>query len=192
MNNFKTPVQYTKYDEMIFYVDNKEVCIFKGYITKNKTTKIFPFELEDLTQKYNLTRFPERNRREARVKKIYNFFGNIFVVIGYKYLESTNFARKSPIYISMELSKYIDISEKTLKVKMSQLKSYINTNEKTCSIELIKTYLTYSTVPYFEFEKIINVKHRNLFEMKEEFEKLLKLYPSKYKFEFKFINSFKA
>lgn len=192
MNNFKTPVEYTKYDEMIFYVDNKEICIYKGYITKNNITKIFPFELEDLAQKYNLTRFPERNRREARVKKINNFFGNIFVVIGYKYLESTNFARKSPIYISMELSKHIDISEKTLKVKMSQLKSYINTNEKTCSIELIKTYLTYSTVPYFEFEKIINTEHKNLFEMKEEFEKLLKLYPSKYKYEFKFIDSFKA
>lgn len=192
MNNFKTPVKYTKYDEMIFNEGNKEVCIFKGYITKNNRTKIFPFELENLAQKYNLTRFPERNRREARVKKIYNFFGNIFIVIGYKYLESTNFARKSPIYISMELSKHIDISEKTFKVKMSQLKSYINTNEKTCSLELIKTYLTYCAVPYSEFEEIINAKYRNLFEMKEEFEKLLKFYPSRYKYEFKFIDSFKA
>lgn len=203
MNNFKPPILYTKYDEMIYYVDGNEVCIRKGYISKNGITKIFPLEIEDLARKYNLTRFPERKRRKAKVKNIYNYFGNIFVVAGYKYVESTNFARKSSIYISSELSKHIDISEKTLKTKISQLKRYVQTNEHT-SIELIKTYITYSSVPYFEFERIINTEYRNLFEMKEEFEKLLKIYPSmyrfkdrhgnvrSYKYEFKFINSFEV
>ncbi len=53
-------------------------------------------------------------------------------------------------------------------------------------------YLTYKHVPYYELEVIIKAEHMNLFKMKEEFEKLLKRYPSQYNYEFKFIDSFKV
>jgi hypothetical protein len=192
MNNIQGQVEYTKYDEIKFNFDDKEVHVRRGYIGKYGMIKIYPFEIEDLREVYNVEKFPDRERRKARVKRKYNFFGNIFVVIGYKYLLSTNFAKKSPIYISGELSKYIDISEQTFKTKMSQLKSYIKTNEKTCSIDLIKMYLNYMGVPYWELESIIKSEHMNLFKMKEEFEKLLKIYPSKYNYEFKFIDSFEV
>lgn len=189
MNNIQGPIEYTKYDEMKFNVDDKEVYVRKGYISKFGLTKIYPFAMEDLEKLYNLDRFPDRKRKKAKILRKYNYFGNLFVVIGYKYIESTNFAKKSPIYISSELSKYIDISEKTFKTKMSQLKSYIKTNEKTCSIDLIKMYLNYKYVPYWELVKIIEAKHENLFKMKEEFEKLLNIYRSEYKYKFKFIDS---
>lgn len=189
MNNIQGPMEYTKYDEMKFNVDDKEVYVRKGYISKFGLTKIYPFAMEDLEKLYNLDRFPDRKRKKAKILRKYNFFGNIFVVIGYKYIESTNFAKKSPIYISSELSKYIDISEKTFKTKMSQLKSYIKTNEKTCSIDLIKMYLNYKYVPYWELVEIIEAKHENLFKMKEEFEKLLNIYRSEYNYKFKFIDS---
>ena len=189
MNNIQGPIEYTKYDEMKFNVDDKEVYVRKGYISKFGLTKIYPFAMEDLEKLYNLDRFPDRKRKKAKILRKYNYFGNLFVVIGYKYIESTNFAKKSPIYISSELSKYIDISEKTFKTKMSQLKSYIKTNEKTCSIDLIKMYLNYKYVPYWELVEIIEAKHENLFKMKEEFEKLLNIYRSEYKYKFKFIDS---
>ena len=189
MNNIQGPIEYTKYDEMKFNVDDKEVYVRKGYISKFGLTKIYPFAMEDLEKLYNLDRFPDRKRKKAKILRKYNYFGNLFVVIGYKYIESTNFAKKSPIYISSELSKYIDISEKTFKTKMSQLKSYIKTNEKTCSIDLIKMYLNYKYVPYWELVEIIEAKHENLFKMKEEFEKLLNIYRSEYNYKFKFIDS---
>lgn len=190
MNNIQGPMEYTKYDEMKFNVDDKEVYVRKGYISKFGLTKIYPFAMEDLEKLYNLDRFPDRKRKKAKILRKYNYFGNLFVVIGYKYIESTNFAKKSPIYISAELSKYIDISEETFKTKMSQLKSYIKTNEKTCSIDLIKMYLNYKYVPYWELVEIIEAKHENLFKMKEEFEKLLNIYRSEYNYKFKFIDSF--
>lgn len=192
MNNIQGPMEYTKYDEMKFNVDDKEVYVRKGYISKFGLTKIYPFAMEDLEKLYNLDRFPDRKRKKAKILRKYNYFGNLFVVIGYKYIESANFAKKSPIYISSELSKYIDISEKTFKTKMSQLKSYIKTNEKTCSIDLIKMYLNYKYVPYWELVEIIEAKHENLFKMKEEFEKLLNIYRSEYNYKFKFIDSFEV
>lgn len=191
MNNINTrKIEYTKHDEIIFSFNNEYFTVSQGYITRDGVTKIYPFEIEDLSKLYNLNRFPERTRRKAKIKRTFNYFGNIFIVIAYKYLVSTNFAKKSPIYISNELAKYIDIPVGTFKTKISQLKSYVNTNEKTCPTDLIKVYLTYQHVTYSAFEEVFKDRHKTLHHMKEAFEDLLKYYQSQYKYEFKFINSF--
>lgn len=164
--------------------DGEIIYIRSGFITKVDSVKIYPFAIEDLSKSYNLTRFPNRKRRDAKVLKKYNFFGNIYVVIGYAYLVKMRFSKKSAIYISKDLSQYIDISETTFRVKISQLKSYIMRQEKTCSYDLIKTYLNYKNVPYSELAEVMNFSHKNLSEKRKAFEKLLELYPSEYKYEF--------
>lgn len=167
----------------ISYVENGEmVYIRQGYIIRQGEVKIFPFALEDLSKRYNLLRFPDRVRDNPKILRKYNFFGNIFIVIGCKYIEFSGL-KKSPIYIAMKINKDIDISEETIKTKMSQLKAYIKKGEKTCSYGLIKTYLNFKNVPYEELEQVINRSYRNLYEMRNAFEELLRLYPSKYKYK---------
>ena len=83
----------------------------------------------------------------------------------------------------MKINKDIDISEETIKTKISQLKAYIKKGEKTCSYDLIKTYLNFKYVPYEELEQVISGSYRNLYEMRNAFEELLRLYPSKYKYK---------
>lgn len=172
-----------KEEGMTFEVDGELIYIRSGFITTYNTVKIYPFAIEDLSKSYNLTRFPNRRRRDAKILKKYNFFGNIYVVIGYAYLVKMDFSKKSSIFISKDLSKYIDISETTFKVKLSQLKAYAVREEKTCSYDLIKTYLNYKNVPYSELAQVMNFSHKNLFEKRKEFEKLLEIYPSEYKYE---------
>lgn len=170
-------------DEISYVEDGEMVYIRQGYIIKKGEVKIFPFVLEDLSKSYNLTRFPDRPRRNPKILRKYNFFGNINIVTGYKYVEVSEFAKKSPIYIAMKINKDIDIPEETIKTKMSQLKAYIKKGEKTCSYGLIKTYLNFKNVPYEELERIISGSHRNLYEMRNAFEELLRWYPSEYKYK---------
>lgn len=172
-----------KEEGITFEEDGEIVYIRSGYISRCNSVKIYPFAIEDLSKSYNLTRFSNRKRRDAKVLKKYNFFGNIFVVIGYAYLVKMSFSKKSSIFISKEVTKHIDISESIFKVKLSQLKAYVVREEKTCSYDLIKTYLNYKNVPYSELAQVTNFSHKNLSEKRKAFEKLLELYPSEYKYE---------
>lgn len=184
MKDIDTVLQYNKNGEISFEKNGDKYYIRAGYIFNIEMgVKIFPFEFEDLSKNYNIQRFPDRERRNPNILNKYNFFGDIAIVIGYKYLESVNFAKKSPIYIAKKLSNWIDIKEKTIKAKMSQLKAYIKTNEKSCSIGLIKTYLNFKNVPYYKFEEVANKSHNNIYEIKKSFEELLYEYPSEYKYK---------
>lgn len=170
-------------DEIYYEEDGEMVYICRGYITKKGKVKIYPFALENIAKRFNLRKFPHRQRPDPKILRKYNFLGNIYIVAGYKYVESSNFVKRSSIYIARKIKEEIDIPEEVIKTKISQLKSYIKTNKKTCSYDLIKTYLNFKNVPYSAFEDVIVTRHNTLFEKRKAFDELLRYFKSEYNYE---------
>ncbi len=154
----------------------KKIYLKDGYIPTDRGNKIFPFEFEDLDKIYNIYRFPDRIRRDARVKKIYNFWGNIYILYGFKHVQYYQFKRGELGKISKLISEVILIPENSVKAKISQLKSYINKNEKTCSYDLIKIYNRFKSVSYHNLKDALETS-KHLEKVKEKLDCLEKFFP---------------
>lgn len=166
-------------NKLLNYIDEEissSVCL--GFITIDGITKIYPFQKEDLNLIYNIDRFPDRERRQPKILNKYNFFGNLYIVIGYKFLKDINFKRGYPSIISQRLSIMIFISEEVIKTKISQLKKFVKTGNKECSYGLINMYLKFKNVPYQELLKIANTSYKTLNDKQLAFEDLLKIFPA--------------
>lgn len=97
---------------------------------ENKDEKIFPSEREDLSQIYNLDRFPERKRREARILKKYNFVANACCVYGWKLYTRYYFKKKgSRTKAANDVAKILDVPADSIKVKISQIASCAETGK---------------------------------------------------------------
>ena len=86
--------------------------------------KIFPYKFENLTSNYT-------TRTKPKILRTHNFLGNITIFIGCISFIKSGSKKKDLEYISINLSKIIDIPVQTIKTKISQLKRYLMTD--SCS-----------------------------------------------------------
>ena len=117
--------------------DKDEVFSGNLYVLDGDKKKIYPFIFEDLNDSYNIERFPDRVRRKPKAKRKYNYFTNIYIILGYKYFEYKNFQKGSIDYIANLIHDRVAVSKGSIKVKISQLKASIGKDEITCSYDLI-------------------------------------------------------
>ena len=160
--------------------DIDEVSSGNLYVLDGNKKKIYPFIFEDLNDSYNIERFPDRVRRKPKAKRKYNYFANIYIILGYKYFEYKNFKKGYIDEIAKLIHDRVAVSVESIKVKISQLKAYIHKNKKTCSYDLIKMYKRFKTVPYVDIrdalsinENLVAVKNRldfieDFFKQKEK------------------------
>lgn len=160
--------------------DIDEVLTGNLYVLDGGKKKIYPFIFEDLNEIYNIERFPNRVRRKPKVKRKYNYFANIYIILGYKYIEYNNFRKGDINDITNLIHDRVAVTKGSIKAKISQLKAYINTNDKTCSYDLIKIYKRFKNVSYvnlsdalFVSEDLIVVKKQldileNFFQQEEK------------------------
>lgn len=105
--------------------------------------KIFPYEVQNLEERFNMSKFPNRIRPEARVLKKYNTLANYTIVIVFLLFNinsSTSKKRKLTYYAELA-HELIDAPVNSLKAKISQLDrlNYMGTN-KQISHGLINAY----------------------------------------------------
>ena len=136
--------------------DKDEILSLKLYVLQDGKKKIYPFIFEDLNDSYNIERFPDRVRRKPKAKRKYNYFANIYIILGYKYFEYKNFKKGYIDEIAKLIHDRVAVSVESIKVKISQLKAYIHKNKKTCSYDLIKIYKRFKTVPYIDIREALS------------------------------------
>ncbi|OCL81592.1 hypothetical protein [Arcobacter porcinus] len=142
--------------------DIDEVSSGNLYVLDGNKKKIYPFIFEDLNDSYNIERFPDRVRRKPKAKRIYNYFANIYIILGYKYFEYKNFQKGSIDEIANLIHDRVAVSKGSIKVKISQLKASIGKDEITCSYDLIKMYKRFKMVSYRNLEDALFNNEENL------------------------------
>lgn len=153
-NNNEFPVASTDsvFDSSIFDNEPFNKPIHKYPIKE----KIFPFEVEDLARIHNNERFPNRERRNPKIKKKYNTTANALIVCGQKLVAESNFKRGEAHRVSKRMSKIIDIPVSSIKTKIFQLNSYIELGEnKQISLGLIKAYEKFIDVSGYDLLRVL-------------------------------------
>ena len=148
--------------------DKDEVFSGNLYVLDGDKKKIYPFIFEDLNDSYNIDRFPDRVRRKPKAKRKYNYFANIYIILGYKYFEYKNFQKGSIDYIANLIHDRVAVSKGSIKVKISQLKASIGKDEITCSYDLIKMYKRFKMVSYRNLEDALFNNEENLILVRKQ------------------------
>lgn len=153
-----------KQDELFLSLRNSQ-SLNTMYNNINVTDKIFPFEVEDLARIHNNERFPNRERRNPKIKKKYNTTANALIVCGQKLVAESNFKRGEAHSVSKRMSKIIDIPVSSIKTKIFQLNSYIELGEnKQISLGLIKAYEKFIDVSGYDLRRVLE-NHNSCFSM---------------------------
>ena len=142
---------------MINYFSFEQQNQYGYYEKEEKREKISPFQKENLERLYNLTRFPNRIRREAKTLRKYGLRGNCAIVLGYFLIKERRFLKGCQKEVAIKLNKIINIPVSTLKVKINQLKDYVETGyDKQISYGIIKTYKQFKDVPLKKLNKVFS------------------------------------
>ncbi len=115
--------------------------ILKNIVNNHCSLKIDPWEKEDLSKSYNLTRFPNRIRRSPRTLKKFNFLGNVSIVTGYLLYQSDTSKKNRLTYHAETIHEILDSPVKSIKTKISQIARWKQTDERNqISYGLMATY----------------------------------------------------
>jgi hypothetical protein len=146
-----------------------------GLIKKEKREKISPFLIENLNRSYNIERFPKRIRREPKILKRYGIIGNACIVMAYREVVALRYSKGSLKKTANKLSKIINISEKSLQTKISQLRLYLGEGyDEQISYGLKKTYKQFKDIPLKKLKKVFyQSKDYTDKEIEERLNKLL-------------------
>jgi hypothetical protein len=146
-----------------------------GLIKKEKREKISPFLIENLNRSYNIERFPNRKRREPNIIRKYGIIGNACIVMAYREIVALRFSEESLKKTANKLSKIINIPEKSLQTKISQLRLYLAEGyNKQISYGLSKTYHDFKHIDIKKLKKVFyQSKDYTDKEIEERLNKLL-------------------
>ncbi len=156
---------------------NGIVAVNRNLVLNQEQNKIFPYEVENLEARFNVKRFPERVRPEARVLKKFNTLANYAVVIVYfLFKASLQYSKKSRLGHYANLAHdLIDAPVNSLKAKISQLHRWdeMETNNQL-SYGLINAY--YKLINLDPNKLLIIIKNHGLNDAEKELEinKLIK------------------
>lgn len=135
--------------------------------------KISPFEVENLNRIYNIERFPDKPRREAKILLKYNTTTNALIVCGQKLVAESNFRMGEANRVSKRMSKIIDIPVSSIKTKIFQLNSYIKSGEdKYISIGLIKAHKKFINVSGYDLVRVLE-NHNSYLSIEKALDELV-------------------
>lgn len=156
---------------------NGIVDMNRNLVLNQEENKISPYEVENLEERFNMKRFPDRIRREVRVLNKYNTLANYVVVIVYfLFKASLQHSKKSRLAHYAKLAHdLIDAPVNSLKAKISQLNRWdeMETNNQI-SYGLIDAYYKLANLDPNKLLTIIKNHGLTDAEKEKEINKLIK------------------
>lgn len=127
-----------------------------GLIKIEKRELVSPFLIENLDRIYNRERFPNRKRREPKILRKYGLLGNAYIVLGFREVHELRYIDGSLKKTAKKLSKTVNISAKSLTVKISQLTDYVKEGHNNqISYGLMKTYEKFKDIALKKLKKVL-------------------------------------